>query len=126
MLKHKIPVLAPLCLSLTSALACGPTPESVAEDFCMKFIECNPDYTDQQVNGQNYQEYCVTYYTQYFEMLETQYSSSCSDAILHFYACLVDVVTCDAPESAETQCETEEREATMACDFDEADPSEGR
>ncbi len=106
MLKHKIPMLAPLCLTLTSAVACGPTPESVAEDLCMKFTECYPE-DEVEVDGVSYVEYCTNYYIEYFKEIEENYSSSCSDALVGFYACLVDAVTCGV-EPETMLCQSEE------------------
>jgi len=121
MLKTKIPMLAPLCLTLTSAAACGPTPESVAEDLCMKFTECYPG-ENVEVDGMSYVEYCTKYYVEYFQELEETISSSCSDAFVEFFACAVDSITCGA-EPTEPLCQTEEAAVEDQCgSFDDLEP----
>lgn len=116
MLKQKIPLLAPLCLTLTSAAACGPSPESVAEDLCMKFVECYPG-ENPEIEGQSYVEYCTDYYTEYFKEVEELYSGSCADALVDYFACISSSVTCGV--EPENICETEEKLLNDSCEFDE-------
>lgn len=82
----------------------------------MKFVSCFPEYATEMIDGMTYEEYCVTYYTQYFEMVEMHYSSTCADAFLRFYACIADEYTCDG-DIETTPCTTEYAEVTESCDF---------
>lgn len=88
------PLVTPLCLTLTTAVACGPkSPEELAEDFCLKLIECTPPAYEQYLD--QYAAYCQETLAKDFQELRENYGDACWGAYVELYECYFDGLTCE-------------------------------
>jgi len=100
--KKRIPKLAVAALALTGCGSDGPNLGGAVNAFCMKVVDCFPDYTLEECTGP---------YNEYFQNYNL--GDSCQAALATYFSCL-STLSCDQLGTFEG-CEDEFYAIESAC-----------